>query len=669
MQYLETLFPDYFTKANRIAFIGSILFSSLALTFLLQYHPTTSKNTQKTMAILTSQSKIVSRKFSDSLSFTDIPTGDSVFNGDQIFTGENSGATVVFNDSKNVINIPAKSLIKIERDKNGELAEFIIQKDQAINVIKGNEVVSLSSEAGKGGVASVYVSGDKLILNVKSGSISLDDKATGKKETVSENENISVGDGALKKVIGFEVKSPVQDQKIDKWDGFNIALAKAEPVDIFLSENSEFNDTSLKAQVSTFPFHWVPKVQPGNYFIKIVSKSGYETVFPIVFYSSYDLSQFSPAAGETVQLNRGEKLHLKWNGGHAKKFKIQTQNYLGEENEFVTSTPSFELAGIKGNILKWSVSPMTRDGEYLAPSSKIDVSISYTGVIKLLEPADKKSFSLGEAPVHFSWDGQPNEKFKVLIKNNKTSTTAIEKIVSANVFDFVPTAVGESTFVLESLDYPNLPKLSYIFNVSSIAATWGTGLPTDFTSDEEKQKISLNFDSKITDVKSLKLLISSSTNFDPNVHGTQILSKNINYTMTKFGNYCFKITSLIPDSFVLDSEVKCIKFIEARPFANMLNPKDIVLHSKLINGIEAYSIELPPFDGAKAFELQVFKDRGATDLVISLRSTNNKMEWVSTKAGIFYYRYRVINSKKRTSDFSQMAKLIFPISPLSDWNN
>ena len=674
MHYLESLFPEYFTKAHRLALLGAIGFSAISFFMLIRYRPSVEIRQQKTLAILVGQKEVVTRKFSDSLSFVDIPTGDSVFNGDQIFTGENSGATVVFSDSKNVINIPAKSLIKIERDKNGEnieikngLAEFIIQKDQVINIVKGSEVISLSSDAEIASVANVYVSGGKLIFNAKSGNIILDNKKSGKKEKITLNENIAVGDGTFTKAVGFEVRSPVFGDKIDIWSGLKVELAKSEPVDIFVSSNSDFKDVVTQTQIIKLPFRWFPQVIPGAYFIKLVSKNGFEKVFPISFYSSYDVSQFKPASHETIQIQKGDKLLLSWNGGRAKKFKVKVKDYQGKETEYITSAPELMLQNVKGSSLTWSVAPMTKEDRFLAQSKENEVLINYTGENKLISPTGKKSFKLGEAPIHFSWNARTNETYKIIIKNNRNPSNIVEKVVTNNFFDFLPVSTGQNTFTLTSIDYPNLPSLDYSFDVRSVAAVWDATSPLEYKDVDEEKKIEFGFESKMTDIKNLELKLSSSNIFDQNIRGHKILSKKIKFTMSKFGNYCFKINSIIPDSFVQDSEIKCVKFSQIPPFGSLTAPKNIVMSSKTINGVEAYLVEVPPVARATSFELQIFKDIQGSELVFTTRSASNKMTWVSSKSGIFYYHYRAIDSKNRKSDYSQMGRLIFPISPLSDW--
>ena len=109
--------------------------------------------------------------------------------------------------------------------------------------------------------------------------------------------------------------------------------------------------------------------------------------------------------------------------------------------------------------------------------------------------------------------------------------------------------------------------------------------------------------------------------------------------MKKFGEYCFKINSIKLDPYLQDSEIKCVTFKQLPAFSSIIAPKNVIMTTKKINGIEGYTVEVPMVESALIYEFQVFKDIQGNELVYTTRSKNNIMTWISSKSGIYYYRY------------------------------
>ncbi|MBY0416338.1 MAG: hypothetical protein K2Q18_19340, partial [Bdellovibrionales bacterium] len=220
---MKTILPTHFTRINRIIFFLSLLFSALAFVALLNVSPTDDNQSRKLLATLAEEEQYVTRKFSDSLSFSEVNRGDKLYNGDQIFTGDNSRAKIIFLKSKNVLNIPPRGLVKIEEGESGEnveiqkgLAEFVIQKDQVLNIVKGEEKVVLTSTGSGDNIGKIFYKKDKLIVQVNKGAVDLQNKE-GKKESVKKDEVVSVSavEKVITKIVSTMTSSPLPDQKVD----------------------------------------------------------------------------------------------------------------------------------------------------------------------------------------------------------------------------------------------------------------------------------------------------------------------------------------------------------------------------------------------------------------------------------------------------------------------
>lgn len=668
------LFPGYLTKVQKISLAGAIAFSIVSFILLVQYKVVDVNSQIKSIAVLTKQSQVVTRKNINSLSFIDIETGDNVFNGDQIFTGTKSDAVVVFLKSKNIINIPSKSLVRIELDEDGDVveikdgfADFIIQKNQEISIIKGKNKISLISGINSAGEATVSDDDNKLVIKVKSGDITFIDKISGAKEKISLSESISLDKGVVKKMQGFQVLSPLPGERIDILSPVEIRLDKTIPISVFLSQNSDFSDNVHTEEVDSYPFQLRAKIKAGDYYLKLVAKSGFETILPINFYSPFELTGFQPVSGATVNLKKAGPLTLSWDSTKAPKYKVVVKDSLGKVAEYITPVPEIKLEDVKGRSLSWSASPMSIDGEFHPQSKQNKIILNFIGANKLISPAGEGQFTLGEVPIQFRWDSLLKETFRVIIRNNQTSVNIVDKFVSTDLLDFTPENIGSMTFILESRDYPGLTKVEYPFEVKSIVATWNPKDPVEYAEVDEEKKIEFNFESKLKDIKNLELRVASSQSFDQDTQVIKIQSKKVVFNMKKFGNYCFKINPITPDSFLQDSEIKCVVFKRSEAFGPALEAKNIVMTSIQINGVDGYTVEVSKNEKASLFEFQVFKDADGKELVFTTRSKNNVMTWISSRSGVYYYRYRVFDEKNRSSNYSTIGKLIFPISPFSDW--
>jgi hypothetical protein len=677
MQFLETLLPAHFTRLNRNIFFLSILFSIASFVALLNVSPKDEDTARQLLATLVDEEQFVTRKYANSLSFNEINKGEKLYNGDTIVTGDRSLAKIVFLKSKNVLNIPQKGLVKIEEGESGEnieiqrgLAEFIIQKDQKINIIQGTEKLVLTSNSTSEGSGKLFYKNNKLIVKVESGQININD-AKGVIQNIKKDETISVSvaEKIVTKIVTTLLTSPIDEQKIDIWNGINLAWGFNGPIEATLSKTRDFSEVVSKINPQSSPYNWNPPLEIGRYYLKVKAmdpKAKEEPPIALTMVAGQNISNFVPENNATVNLKRGEPLRFSWSAVPVEKYRVNVETSNGQKTSYITSKPELSLADFKDTKLSWTVSPLLKSGIYLESLDKKLININFEGENKILRPLPGQKFRFGKDKILLSWTSLPKENVHLKISGSE-SKIILEKDLQINELDFVAKDPGNYTLELSSIDYPSIPPAIVNFTVQSIAAEW-TSKENIFLSsvDPEEKKIEMNFNTKAS-LSELELVIFGDEGLKKKLRSGRVLSKTITYPVKEFGTYCLVLQAAEKDSPWLPGDSRCIVYSSKKAFDLVATPKNLVMKFIELNGVASYSFEVPAVPRADVYEVQVFKDQLAKSLVYTERSKNNNIKWPSKKAGVFYYRYRVFDTKQRVSDYSGTAKLVFPISPLSDW--
>jgi hypothetical protein len=675
MQFLESLLPPHFTRRNRIIFFLAIFFSLISLVALLKVAPKDETQSRKMLATLVDQNQYVTRKFSNSLSFIEVDKGDKLFNGDQIFTGENSTAKVVFTKSGNILNIPPRGLVKIEEGQSGEnvdiqkgLAEFVIQKGQSINIVQGNETITLKANDSEQGTGKIFFNDKKIVLQVDSGKISMND-AKGKVQEVNKNESFTLDGNDITKVAGVGLTSPVWGQKIDIWQGLSLEWTNKGTVEAVLARDSGFTDIVGRVTAPRSPHNWTLPLEEGRYYLMVKpanNKIKEGTSFPLEMYSAHSIKTFSPADHSQISLKRGEGIRLSWNEVPAQKYKVTVYDQDGKSKVLMTQTPELVISDVKGSTIEWSVAPQLRSGSFLADSVTNHIGLTYDGENKIISPKAQQGFIFGKEKINLAWAAAKNERIHIKLTNTNQNQVVLDKDTLENQIEFDPEAPGAYSFEVLSKDYPNAVPAKIDFTVVAKIADWESKAPVELGSiDAIEQKVELKFSPMTKDLSEIELSIYSDEALKNKITSSKVLSGTIIYTVKKFGTFCFILRPLNKSSVWLPSGTQCIINKEMAPFDVIANTKNIILKYTKVNGVGSYLINLPVVERAVSYEVQVFD--GAQKVVFADKSRSNVITWPSNKTGIYYYKYRVVDSKGRISDYSGVSKLIFPISPLTEW--
>ena len=676
MQIFKIFFPAHFTNRNKVVLLVSLLLSIASLIALFKLQIKDDDQSRKMLATLVDQKKFVSRKFDNSLSFIEINKGEKLFNGDQVFTGDDSTAKVVFQKSGNVINIPPKGLVKIVEGANGEtvdiqkgLAEFIIQKGQIMNITQGNESFTLKNDDNEEGSGRIFFKDNKLVLEVDAGRINLID-SSGAVQEFKKSESAPVEDEVVEKISGVGLIHPVSEQEIDIWQSLDLEWSNKAGIDAVLYRDSEYKEVVSSTTAETSPYNWSLPLEEGRYYL-MVKVAGTEdkeaTSIALNMISKNKITSFTPANNASVNIKRSDSLKLSWNEVPASAYRVTIKNQDNEKISFMTDKPEYEVQGIKGSSLDWSVAPQLASGVFLSDSETNHVSLIFESENTIISPKENQQFLLGKDKIIMSWTVIKNERSNVKITNISTNKVILEKDLIDGKMIFKPESPGAYSFAISSKNYPSATPNEVKFSVVSKIADWELNDPVEISSvDSEEKKIELKFIPLNKNLAEYELNVYNDSVLQDKILTSKVTSSKIIYTIKDFGTFCFILRPLSKVSAWLPSSNQCIIYSQKAPFDIIAATKNIVLKYTKVNGIGSYLITLPVVDRANFYEIQVFNN--SKKVIFSDRSKSNVIVWPSNKAGAFYYKYRVIDSKKRVSDYSGVSKLIFPISPLTDWN-
>lgn len=195
MKFIETIFPDHFSQADRRGVLMGTLLSLIASIFLYKTPAPTRKEVTKPIARLESFSNNVRYRDSGSASFYNAEPGEVFQNRDEIFTGEKSDAIIRFPGSKTTLKIPSSSLIKIEEGENGEAVEIkdggvdiVLQKDQVIS-LNSNGINHQIRSSQKESAVKIFYSSGELHLFTKDKGVKIKN-ANGESELVFNQDSI-----------------------------------------------------------------------------------------------------------------------------------------------------------------------------------------------------------------------------------------------------------------------------------------------------------------------------------------------------------------------------------------------------------------------------------------------------------------------------------------------
>lgn len=688
MNTTRTFFPNNQNKGNKlIIFIGAVI-SILSLLALIYLKPNLKNNKLEKIAIIENFNKNVRLKSSGSSSFFNISKNETLQNSDEIFTGENSSATVRFIKSNTQLKIPSSSLVKIEEGENGDvievkdgLVDIILEKGQEITLKENGELHNISSQEEKSTIKASISSGQiKIISNTKS--VTIKDKS-GERELVKNEEAVIITPKIdLQKIektppVDFEILKPLNNEKITTQTDINVLLNKNLN---FIIEIKSLEDQKLIARKSFSKNSLIFKntLNPGKYELKVKTLEISKTItFEVPL--NIKITGHTPQNNEIISSNPNENISLIWDEAKVKKYKIIIQ--INNENEKIlySNIPRIEIPPIKNGQITWTVIGELEDGSTTIENKSIQNSIKITDEI-IINSKTKNKFSISEKEFPISWKAKYSKNFKITIFE-KTINEEGEKyteLFNSNLKENINETkiflkkIGNFKIVISSLDYPETKNGEFPYSTKGPILDWLIDFPSELKSIEDELDYELSYKENISLKETSKLYIkhTNTNNQNSKVEPLEFENKKVSKIKIKLkghGRYCFIAHLNKPIDLYTDTESKCLNFIQLPPFDSIPKPKNEILKFNKNEQETFFTFILPKVDRAIKYQVEVFKDINAKNLVFKSTSENEEIKWNTKRSGIYFYRYKVYDNKNRASSYSEVSKIIFPISPLSDW--
>lgn len=676
MNLKETIFPDHFSQSNKIGVVLCLIISALAMVAILQTKTVFNKNKKDKIAKIKSLSNNVRLKEYGSSSFYDIQKGEDLQNGDEIYTGMESNATVVFDDLITTINITSSSLVKIEVIKDEESgkenktieiksgsANIVIPKGETVAIKSNGETQQISAREDNSIVKLAYLSGLVQFYTESKGV-----KIKNKKGTITEVTNkvtLSETKEITKNTI-FTLISPTYGQKLDTLEGIKITTNLKSKYTVHIYKDFNIVPPLYETKFENSSFLWADNFKEGDYFFSIENETGSRTV-PVKLISAYEVDGFKPADGETLEVNTGEKSTLSWKPLNVSSYLVSIIDFQGKERSYKTNTNQLQIEGLSGSSIKWFVKPQLLNGSYSKPSKAIETRLKYNGKISFTGMKAKEKYKIADKEINLKWLSPRGEAFEIKIVDLKTNLEIASSKIKKNKTSILLTKEGAFKAVVSSIDFPDFEKAEFLYDVSSPVLKWDLNLPKEFTSTEDDEVVKLKFISKPNISKIAKL----HQKYIP-LKGKPLLSVlNIESSekvqLKGFGQYCYLAHLLAPVEYFHDSDIYCFNLVQLPAFDQIPKAKNTILENNNSNGIETYKFFLPTVKNAVKYHAELFREISGKTLIYSTDSTTPQISWKTKRSGIYYMKYKVYDKKNRESEFSPFSKIIFPISPLSTW--
>ena len=672
MDLLATLIPEYLSRSDRKGVSASILFCALALITFFYVKPPSQKTNTHPIARIENFKNNVRYKQSGNTTFFDAIKNEILQNNDVVFTDANSEAVVRFINSKTALKIPSSSLVKIEQNKKGESVEIIsgvvnivLEKDQVLNLKVQGKNYEISPSENQTNIQA-FVSEDQLHLLTNDSSAKV---STDKGEfKLDLNKEASFSESEIKKEPEFILLSPQSSEKIDNIGSFNIKLNKSAKYDLTLSKTTDFHQPFYKTNFEGDRFQWDIDLADGDYFLKIDDGKNIK-VITFTLAPKYKIEGLSPADGEEYFLKPGDGVLLKWSSLDTNSYKVIVRDDKEVISEYMARSNSVKLNKVRGKSFEWQVLPELTSGKFLKSSKWNKVGLNFTGKINVLQIPVKTSFMVSNQMQKVAWTGESGEKYKINLTNLSTGIELASEVNESTHIDLPINKNGRYRLEVSSVNYPSLQKIEYTYQVGTPLLIWDSAMDHELKSTDTDSEIELKFESKVTIDNNVELNIEYISKAGEREEKRVKFGHGQKIQLFGFGEYCFKAQFKKSVEFFSDSDEFCLKHFEVPVFTTPARLRNLILKFTKNGNQESYKLDIPKINKSAKYHFEIYHDDKAKNLVYTYESIKPEMIWPTSISGIYYLKYKAIDIKGRESEFSPLSKLIFPISPLSDWED
>jgi hypothetical protein len=449
-------------------------------------------------------------------------------------------------------------------------------------------------------------------------------------------------------------------------EGINISTNIKAKYKITIARNANFSHPLYTQEFENANSKLETKLDEGDYFLKVEDGKASKIV-PITFSSKNKIIDNMPEDGELLKLKPGEGLDLKWGARPVKSYKVYVRDTNGKESVYITHTNSLHLDHVAGASLQWKVIPEIMSGKYSGISNSIKNTLEFQGKLDFSKLPAKTKFNTHDEKIFLEWNSRPQEQFLIKLINLKSMNTIFEKRLASNKI-WVPVEVnGNNRIEVSSLDYPGVEKAEFSFEVNTPILAWDANMISEIKSPESDEEVNLKYKENIALNKNSTLHLNYKSVAGYTSEKEIKFGSKENIRLNGFGQYCFYVTLNNPVDFYTNSKEFCMKLIQIPVFGPLPKAEDTILVAINRGTLDTFKISVPKIAKATKYIFEIYGDKEGKKLVLSKEEVVPEMYWITKKSGVYFLRYKVLDSKKRESEFSPFSKFIFPISPLEDW--
>lgn len=386
------------------------------------------------------------------------------------------------------------------------------------------------------------------------------------------------------------------------------------------------------------------------------------------------LEMFLPRNRETITLRPDEKVKLIWSKWDEEtSYLLSIVDNSGVSRDFDLRNNELEVDELKGESFSWTLTSISKrfgtkkaqgtfyisrkDLKRIPASEPVLEEVKVEAKFKVLEKNIKLKYP--EKSLTLEWSGEAGRPYHFVMANQKNKIVADEEIQGQKrKINFSRAGVYKVSLFDGKKEVDSLT-IHYDKKVASFHPTQ----PLNISGNE----LQLNY--KIHTGDTVRLKTFNKKNVEKiaryTVHGSsqKLILKHA-------GQYCFVLENPQDNREEDASEPLCIDFSPGgqRGIASLPPSTTSAFGKKILNyyridGRDTYQFDLPEVKGATHYQVRLFKDHEAKELLKEATFKDRRVFWRTQREEKTFIQYRAMNSKGELLSWSETGELIFPISP------
>lgn len=580
------------------------------------------------------------RKIPGTLSWIETHQRDVLYDGDQILTQSGESVSVAFDQGGQLL-IGPHSLVRIE--VLGDRFQVDLVKGSVRYDAQGSAASDILVRDADGNRGIKVLSGEDVRLS-REGLL-----------TSTQRER-----GLLENGLANRLGTPTQGSVIDPTvvRSVDFPFTQVTSGKLVLSNSDGVTVAELPIAEAMSANLRVPTA--GQYTARLLDSTGSlvgKTTFSVVSLGAPTLRSF-----EDRSIFFGERVELSWAAVPEKDYEV-----------LVTSPRGSELHLVKEG--RYSFAPQI-SGDYTVQVTLVDGKRRYASEPRTvrLTVKDGLAFQPGQmlqsvpkgtnarfnitnptASPDLVFEVSRSESFREILQTIRSQSTDVE-IPMAETGIFYVRAQAKGTAPISS-------QVAKVIVKSSIAKP-AKSYAKEQAMAPDKAEATLSW-KKTAEVEELRLQVAKDDQFNEMIHDRVTKKESEKVIVPGLGRYFWRLLPIEGAPEFLGPSQPFMLSMEsvAPPRIPSIIPQQVLQYENE-SGSPTYQIQLLPYPDAVTYELEVFSDVKLKNVVFKRKSSRPVVEWTSNRSGRYYYRMRVEDKWGRTSAYSPLGELIFPISPM-----